>query len=398
MGKKISSKLVLKIAPSEWKNESRDKRELSVVRELGAEVLVLAKGDKSGVIEEIEGFPIYRMSTRPLGKYVPIAINRIVSIFTWAYQARKISPQIISGHDIGGLTIGWLSSFFLKQEDKPKLVYDSHEFEAGRNAKRNRLQRKLIIYWERFMIKRSAFMIVVNDSIADEVVKLHKLKERPVVVRNIPPRWDVDPKACAEVREQLLKELSGGVILIYHGAMMVGRGIEKCIELLTYDKALCLVVLGDVIGSYGNSLECLIEKLNVKGRVLFHKVVPQYELWKYIGAADVSIVIIESIVKSYYLALPNKLFESIQAHIPIVGSNLPEIEKIICQYRVGEVCRHDDVADIYRAVKEIKDNKEKQEQYRKNAEEASKELCWEKESRRLMEAYKRIWIKRRGMA
>lgn len=210
MSKNVSSKLVLKIALSEWKNASRDKRELSVARELGMEVLVLAKGDKSGAIEEVEGFPVCRMSTRPFGKCVPIEINRIVSIFTWAYQARKISPQIISGHDIGGLTIGWLSGLFLKKSKRPKLVYDSHEFEAGRSAKRSKFQTKLIIWWERFMIRRSAFMIVVNESIADEVVKLHRLKERPVVVRNIPHKWEVDREVCTEVRKRMLEELRGG--------------------------------------------------------------------------------------------------------------------------------------------------------------------------------------------
>lgn len=393
MAKKISSSLVLKIALSEWKNASRDKRELDVAKELGAEVLVLAKGDQSGIRECVDGFSVYRMSTRPLGKYVPKVINRIISIFTWAHRARTISPQIISGHDLGGLTIGWLSSLFLKPSQRPKLVYDSHEFEAGRNAKRSIFQTKLIIWWERFMIKRSAFMIVVNDSIADEIVKLHKLKERPVVVRNIPPKWEIDQKVCAVAREQMLGKLFGRTILMYHGAVVMGRGIEKCIELLTYDQELCLVVIGDAaLDSYRRRLECAVEKLNVKDRVLFYGAVPQYELWKYIGAADMSMVISEPIVKSYYLGLPNKLFESIQAHTPIVGSALPEIERIIHQYKIGEVCRYDDMADIYRAVKEIKENKEKREQYRENGKEASKELCWERESRRLAEAYKKIWI------
>lgn len=391
--KDIPSKLVLKVVLSEWKNASRDKRELSVAKELGAEVLVLAKGEKSGVVEEVEGFPVYRMSARPLGKHIPKALNKVVAIFTWGNQIRKIAPQIISGHDLDGLTVGWLSGVFLKRSKKPKLVYDSHEFELGIRVKCSRLQTKLITYWERFMIKCSTFMIVVNDSIADEVVKIHKLKERPVVVRNIPPRWDVDPKVCAEVREQLFRDLSGKIILIYHGVIMEGRGIEKCIKLLTYDEELCLLVLGDAaVDSYRKSLEKYVEQMAVKDRVLFHEAVSQSELWKYVGAADIGMIIGDSIHKSYFLSLPNKLFESIQAHIPIIGSDFPEIKKIICQYKVGEVCRYDDMADIYRAVKKIKDNKEKQEQYRKNAEEASKVLCWEKEKDILKKAYQKILL------
>lgn len=139
-------------------------------------------------------------------------------------------------------------------------------------------------------------------------------------------------------------------------------------------------------------MENLIEKKEVKDRVIFHDAVPAHELWKYIGAADISMALIEPVSKSYYLALPNKLFESIQARTPVIGSDLPEIKKIIVKYKVGEVCRFDNMADIYRAVKDIKENKKKQEEYRKNEEEASKELCWERESRHLADAYKKIWI------
>ncbi len=50
-------KRVLKICVGTWDNASRDKRELSVYRDLGAEVLVLAKGADTdrGRVEEEDG-------------------------------------------------------------------------------------------------------------------------------------------------------------------------------------------------------------------------------------------------------------------------------------------------------------------------------------------------------
>ena len=59
-------KKVLKICCGEWKNASHDKRELSVVRDLGAEVLVVAKGPVSGQEDEVDGFRVIRQSSRPL--------------------------------------------------------------------------------------------------------------------------------------------------------------------------------------------------------------------------------------------------------------------------------------------------------------------------------------------
>lgn len=386
--------LVLKISLNEWKSASRDQRELLLCREMGADVKVVAKGSgncKNAFIDDVNGFEVHRLSTRPF-QYLPVAVNRILAVFKWAAYVRKLRPEIISGHDLDGLTIGWLSGFFLKSSQKPKLVYDSHEFEAGRYTKRSKFQTKMIIYWERFMIKRSDLMIVVNESIANEVVKLHKLQKRPVVVRNIPPKWEIDRSVCLEMRERMLRDISGEYILIYHGAVVKGRGIEKCVEVLSYDKELSLVILGSVpVESYKSDLENLIEKMNVKDRVVFYDAVPVCELWKYIGAADISMAIVEPVAKSYYLALPNKLFESIQAHTPVVGSDLPEMKRIILEYKVGEVCRADNIADIYRTVKDIKEDNKKQEQYKKNEEEASGELCWEREQTKLKEAYKNIW-------
>ena len=201
--------LVLKVCLSEWKNESRDQRELSVCRELGADIKVVAKGktEDYGKVESVNGFEVHRLSSRPVNG-LPKALNRVLSIFMWAKYVRALKPDIISGHDLSGLAIGWISTFFCRV--KPKLVYDSHEFEIGRNVKRNRIQIKFITVVERYLIKKSKFMIVVNDSIADEVTRIHRLDQRPVVVRNIPNQWNVDPAVCDKVRSHFMSEFGIG--------------------------------------------------------------------------------------------------------------------------------------------------------------------------------------------
>lgn len=201
---------VLKICTGTWENASRDQRELNVCRELGAETVVLAKGNREdrGREDTVDGFTVFRYTTRPY-KHIPILVNRVLSIFQWAKYAGTLDADIISGHDIGGWTIGWLSKFFTRK--RPIFVYDSHEFELGRNTKRSKLQLAAIKLWEKKVISLSAFTIVVNDSIADELVKIYKLKERPVVVRNIPNKWEIDAVVCAETRKELEKMFRGGI-------------------------------------------------------------------------------------------------------------------------------------------------------------------------------------------
>lgn len=393
MSKKKVPTLILKIAPLEWKNASRDKRELGVMKELGANVLVLAKGKQTGVIEQIDGFKVYRVSTRPLGKHIPNTINRIVSIFTWAWHAKKISPEVISGHNIAAVFIGYLSMLFVSKKKRPKLVYDSHEFEIGSNMKRNKLQVLAITYLERFLIKKCAFTIVVNDSIADELQKVYKLKQRPIVVRNIPEYWSVNETVCLEMREKILENFIDPqkVLLSYHGMVGTGRGIETLIKVIKDYEDACLLILGDVLNhKYLESLKQMAVVLGVDKRILFHPSVPIKELWKYVGAAHISMVTIPPVTKSYYYALPNKLFESIQALTPMIISDLPEMKRVIKKYKIGLISAPDDVKEIVRCIDCMMQNKTQYNMFKENLKIAKEELCWEKEKKVLLEAYSAI--------
>ena len=377
---------VLKICTGTWENASRDQRELGVCRELGAETVVLAKGnaEDKGREETVNGFGVFRYTTRPYN-HIPVAVNRILSIFQWAKYASTLNADIISGHDIGGWTIGWLSRFFTGKK-KPKLVYDSHEFELGRNTERNKLQTFAVKTWERKVIRKSVFTIVVNDSIADELVKIYKLKKRPVVVRNIPDRWNINPAVCEETRKVLCKEFrEEGYILIYHGAICKNRGIEELLQAVEQATGVNLLLLGNPESSV--YLEHLKEQYinRLEGRVIIRPAVPHNCLWEYIGAADLCIAPIIPKCRSYYFALPNKLFEAIQAETPLLVSDLPEMKRIVKEYGIGETVNPEDISQFAQAIMMMKS--ESSDKYKEGLKKAKEELSWEKEKTVLKKAY-----------
>ncbi len=195
---------VLKISANVWENESRDKRELSVYKALGAEVAILAKGNVNdmGRKENMQGFDVYRYTTRPYA-HIPVILNRVIAVLKWAKFAKKLNCDIISGHNLDGWIIGCIAKLLSKSK-KIMLIYDSHEFELGRSVKRTRAMRRIIQFCEGLAIKKSIFTIVVNDCIADELVKIYKLETRPVVIRNIPERWEIDESKCQSTRTELL--------------------------------------------------------------------------------------------------------------------------------------------------------------------------------------------------
>lgn len=385
------AKRVLKICCYTWLNASRDKRELSACQELGMKVEVLAKGegDECGHFSKMDGFDVFKVSTRPFPHF-PIFINRFFSIGSFVLQARKMNPDIISGHDMIGVFVGWLSNVL--RSHKATLVYDSHEFELGRNTKRSKFQTWIVARLERFLIKRCAFSIMVNDAIADEVQRIHKLSNRPVVVRSTPNLWHINEQDCRKTRQQILSTMSTSrdVLLMYHGGVIPGRGIETLLEVVSKTDFTCVIILGNGQESYIQTLKIRAESLGISGRVLFHPAVPINELWRYVGAADIGMVTIPAVAKSYYYMLPNKFFENIQSETPVICSNFPAIAPIVNKYNIGLTCDPTDVHSIIASIKRMVDDKGLYQTFKSNLKKAKLQLCWENEKQGLMSAYKEL--------
>lgn len=387
----MSQMLLLKIYGGIWENQSRDVRELSVVKELGVDAEVIAKGECTGEIEIISGYKVHKISTRPLGRHVPNSVNRIISLFTWSHFVRKFDADIISGHDILGLSIGYLSNLWKKK--KAKLVYDSHEFEIGRAAERSRLSIVLIKWLECFLIKRSDFSIMVNDSIADEVQRIHNQAKRAIVVRNTPMYWKLDREEIEKTRNRIIREMeidSDPFIVIYHGGVFRERGVEVMLQAISMLENVCGIILGNCDEDYEQELKERCSELGVRERIYFHAAVSHSELYKYTGAADVGIITIPGLYKSYYYMLPNKFFENVQSLTPVIVSDFPEIAKLTTKYGIGIKVDPSDVNQIAAAIKKMQDDKSFYQKCKENIKIAKNDLCWENEKKSLEEAYKTI--------
>lgn len=385
-------KRVLKICLSVWENESRDKRELSLAQELGAEVMVMAKGDRTGELDRIDGFIVYRVSTRPV-PFFPQFLNKLAAIFIWTYHAQKLKPDVISGHDLVALLIGYMASISMKKRNRPNLVYDSHEFEMGRNTRRSKGVTWIILHLERFLINRCAFSIMVNDAISKEVMRIHKLANKPIVARNTPDYWKLDKAEIAKFRKEFCDELgleTDAFIVMYHGGLLPNRGIETILYAVSQLEDVTAVFLGNGTESYVFELRKLIGDLKIKRRVLFKSAVPLPDLYKYIGAANIGIITIPNLYKSYYYMLPNKLFENIQALTPIIVSDFPVIKAVVYKYEVGIAVNPSNIDDIASAIYKMKNDREFYKQCKKNLEKAKEKLCWEKEKAALQRAYRMV--------
>lgn len=141
--------------------------------------------------------------------------------------------------------------------------------------------------------------------------------------------------------------------------------------------------------SYFKKIMKMADELGVKSRIKYQRAVPYNLMWKYVGACDIGLVLILGKARSYFLSLPNKLFEYIQAGIPVLASDFPEISQIVKQYNIGVLCRPDNEEKIKEALNILR-QKEVRDILKNNTFLAGEELCWENEKQKLKNAYKKI--------
>ena len=137
-------------------------------------------------------------------------------------------------------------------------------------------------------------------------------------------------------------------------------------------------------GYHRPTLEADVRRRGLTDRVKFFGPIPNDELLRWTAAADIGLCNIVNSSLSYYTSLPNKLFEYIIAGVAVLGSDSPEIGRIVTEEGIGEVADPVDPADLARAAQAILDDLHR---YRSATTAAARKYNWSIEERKLLEVY-----------
>lgn len=299
---------------------------------------------------------------------------------------RRLAPRIVHANDantlVPALAIRALS------RHPVAIVYDSHELWRHRNIRSDRLVAPLVeTLIESVGIRLVDGVITVSPSIATWLQQTYRLEQRPTLVRNVPAADGLPDPSTGVLRERAGLSPEDRVIA-YGGRITTARGIEETIAALPHlDADVHFVLLG-----YGEAaaLEQVREKARaheVEERVHLVGAVAPEEVARSLADGDVAVVHVRPICLSYRFALPNKLFESIRAGLPIAAADLPDMRAIVEDLGVGEVFRGsspEDLADALRAILEDP------EAHRAAARAAAPHLTWEREATAMLEMYRTL--------
>lgn len=273
--------------------------------------------------------------------------------------------DVLLANDLDTLTANYLAS---KIKQTP-LVYDSHEYFTEVPELIDRPRVKQIWEWlESKMLPQLKYCYTVCNSIADMYNKKYGTAFK--VVRNIPLKHS---------KTAIKKKNTPKKIILYQGAVNIGRGLEQAIKAMHFVDNAQLIIAGD--GDIKKQLEELTICEKLEDKVHFTGRLTIDELEQLTPTADLGLSIEEDLGLNYRYALPNKLFDYIRAGVPVLVSNLPEMKAIVEKYKIGDISSSHDPKQLATAFKEALNNSEKRKAWKNNLRQASEELTWENEEK-----------------
>lgn len=275
-------------------------------------------------------------------------------------------PSLIIANDLDTLP----ASFWAARLRGVKLIYDSHELFTQVPELIHRKRVQTVWKWIEYrFVSRLDHAITVNQSIAEIYRRLYKVRFK--VVRNVPYKKEPLPDPT------LKSTYAGKQIIIYQGALNVGRGIELVIDTMQYLENAVFILAGS--GDIEMKLQKQVAEKGLADKVLFKGRLSPGDLFQLTCTADLGISLEEDRGLNYRYALPNKIFDYIMARVPVLCSDLPEMARIVRTYGVG-VATLDHEPEKLAGIIRYMLKERAGGAWKEALDKAAAELCWENES------------------
>lgn len=334
---------------------------------------------------------------RWVGGYVPMNgyLMRLMKRMAWRYlvdqesfytklfysTASRYAPGVFVANDLPMLPVAKQ----VATACNAKLVYDSHELYSEQEFSEREKRRWAEI--EAKYIGACDAVITVNQSIATEL-------ERRYGIDNVRVIYNAERSTAPPLRTRLFNEMFGLAadkkVLLLQGGLSAGRNLEVLVDAMRHvqNTSVVLIILGD--GLLLNRLQTKVKSNELSERVYFHPAVPQKNLLAFTAAADAGIIPYQATCLNNYFCTPNKLFEFISAGIPILASDLPEIQKLVEAHQIGLVGDMSTAVSMAKLIDAFFGNEQCLAKWQNNLSITRNWVCWEEEEKKLVKIYEAL--------
>jgi glycosyltransferase involved in cell wall biosynthesis len=381
--------LILHLSHTDIRYDSRILKELDSLERLdtydlvgiGVSKIEGAPNQESDIKAKIITVDLVTKRLKFLPRALRYSINMIELTTRFLIMGIRLKPSVVHCHDTLVLPVGVLIKLFTNC----KLVYDAHELESNKNA-----QTKVMSFGTLFIEKHCwgyiDLLITVSESILDWY-QVNLGKKKGILVLNAPKIETFFHEEGGRYGNstKYFNSLYGfpedKLVFVYLGIFGKGRGIEMIMDVFgTRNIDAHVVFVG-----YGELVNLIESYSKIFSNIHCHSPVPHEQVVKLISSADVGLCLVENVSLSDYYCLPNKLFEYCFAGLHVLGSDFPEIRKLIERYSLGACCSLDHES-IFSAISKIIEIKPE----RRTG--LISELSWDAQADRLRHAYREMII------
>lgn len=252
----------------------------------------------------------------------------------WAFfrKAHHLRADVYQANDYNTLFTAWLCKLL----NGAKLVYDSHDLTAECPLTEGTHFPSIKRWW----IKKSeGFLIRWADRVMDTTIMRASVLwgrykiDFPLVLHNYPVFRELRPNP--DLRKSLnLSDASA--LLVYQGDFTKEKGIEENLLVMKYVRSdAVLLMIGD--GPIAQKLRDLCERENLQSKVKFLGRKFYEEMLEWMASSDVGLCVISQYHFNFFSSLPNKIFESLMAGLPVVVSPFPLMGEMVSKNNLGVV-------------------------------------------------------------
>jgi glycosyltransferase involved in cell wall biosynthesis len=237
----------------------------------------------------------------------------------------SLEGDVIQVHDLPALEAG----VEIATQRKIPLVYDAHELYPEQKSF-SAVQRRICSTAESGLIRRADLVFAVNQSIGREMAARYSIDMPKVLLNAIDPPAGFDPSLKYDVLREKLGLSKDRRLLLFQGGFAPNRNLENLVAAFSKvaNPDVDLIMMG--FGPFGDTLRAIAGKHGLLDkRVFFLPEVPQSELLQHSASADMGIIPYPHIDLNSYYCTPNKLFEFIQAGLPILANDSPELRRFV---------------------------------------------------------------------
>ncbi|WP_412545503.1 glycosyltransferase [Maricaulis sp. MIT060901] len=288
---------------------------------------------------------------------------------------RSANPRVLHTHDMHLVSAGVIRDEF------PNLrwFHDLHEWVRGLDNIDPGIWSVAKAHENQF-VEAADVLFTVGDEIADIYREDFNLPVGPTVIHNAPYR-KVQKTGDEDIRSAL--KLGGDdKLAVYCGQVKETRGVHQFIPVLEEFPDLHIAFVTNNGGAYVDSLREEAKKHGAEGRIHFHPYVSPEKLPHFLSSADFGFHTMP-IYGNGDVALPNKLFEYVQAGIPVAVSNARVMREFVEHQGIGTCFDSENVETIIAAIGEILASPNR---FKPNQKLRDK-FCWENEEKKILGHY-----------